>query len=241
MDEWNKTTFLHSFLQVKYWATNWCFLREHGWPRRKRKKHLQLNFVSCLLARTLVRKKQVWDQDLHLRERCCSSYPLGMFFHQCDLKSSWDYTLCWRWATVQKTNLWYLNPEGFWFSSQFIGAVAEQYWILLSISCACGCIWCNDLSGWKIHAVSDTGTSADCKVVAHQLKQGILPTTELSQSGFITPRRHKDIIYTIFGGKMPRICVSTSSVSCVTPGSTAGGAFLLLSALLSAVWVLLVD
>lgn len=30
MDEWNKTTFLHSFLQVKYWATNWCFLREHG-------------------------------------------------------------------------------------------------------------------------------------------------------------------------------------------------------------------
>lgn len=45
-------------------------------------------------------------------------------------------------------------------------------------------------------------TSADCKVVPHQLKQSILPTTELSQSGFITPRRHKNIIYTIFDRKI---------------------------------------
>lgn len=92
------------------------------------------------------------------------------------------------------------------------------------------------------HDVSETGTTADCRAAPHQLKQGILPTTELSQSGFIIPRRHKNIIYTIFGGKMPRICVSTSSVSCVTPGSTVAlhSSCSQLSDLLNAVWVLIV-
>lgn len=151
------------------------------------------------------------------------------------LYSAEDGPLC------KKPNVWYLNSEGSWFFSLFNGAMAEQYWILLSISSACGSISCNDLSGWKIHGVSETGTSADCKVVPHQLKQSILPTAELSQSGFITSKRHKNIIYTIFGGKMLRICVSTLSVIYVTPGSTAGSAFLLPSALLNAVWVLLVD
>jgi len=50
---------------------------------------------------------------------------------------------------------------------------------------------------------------------------------ELSQGGFVTPGRPKSTIYTIFGGKMPRICVSTSLVSCVTPDSTAEYASLL--------------
>lgn len=141
--------------------------------------------------------------------------------------------LCWRWATVQKPNAWSVKPEGSWFCSPFNGGLGEQCWVLGPISSACVCISCNDFFGWKTHAVSEADTIADCKVVAHQLKQGMFPTYGIIAGWFHHSWRHKGTIYTIFGGKMPRICVSTSSVSCVTPGCTAGDASLLCSQLCS--------
>lgn len=131
-----------------------------------------------------------------------------------------------------------MKPEGSWFCSPFNGALGEQCWVLGPISSACMCISCNDTFGWKTHAVSEADTIADCKVVAHQLKQEMLLTCGIITGWFHHSWKTQSTIYTIFGGKMPRICVSTSSVSwlycrrCMIPPT--------LSVLLSAIGALLV-
>lgn len=107
-------------------------------------------------------------------------FSRDFFSHQYDLKSSWDYTLlkmghC---AKNQMYDIWIQKDPLAYLMGLWPNSTGFFY---LFISSACGCISCNDLSEWKIHAVSETGTSADCKVAPHQLKQGILPTAELSE------------------------------------------------------------
>lgn len=113
-----------------------------------------------------------------------------------------------------------MKSEGSWFLSPFNGALGEQCWVLEPISSACMCIARKDFFGWKTRVVSESGTVADCKVIALQLTQGMLPTHGIITGWFHHPYgRHKSTIYIIFAGKRPRICVFPPHQSVVWPQS----------------------
>lgn len=79
---------------------------------------------------------------------------------------------------------------------------------------------------------------ACCMAVALQRKKSECSSfSALLQSGFLVSERHKSTIYTIFGGKLCRICTSTLSVYCVSPDATVGYACSLLCSQPCSAWL----